>query len=288
MDLLEQIQSEAAGSNTDLSSLLRKCRVLAQRVGSEELKSWTLDELEGYSNEELVPAYRVFDGVILTGNYSTKYAPKLKNVQFPRSSMPADLAEKVFNVPFSQGVSQLQALAAKEDLALAVSQEALKSIKHPQVANHLILVEATRHIDTTFISGILDTIRTRVLNFSLELDSYAGESGKPLAELEKEGVSQIFNTQVTGNVQNIAVGHDNTILAAHVEAGDKNSLIAALKELALEEDNILEITDVAENEGAMSEKVKSVIGKAAKASGSSVNKIATTVIGKAVAAYFGV
>lgn len=48
MSLLREIQDAAISSDVELAVLLRKCKVLAARLGSNEFKSWVESELSGY------------------------------------------------------------------------------------------------------------------------------------------------------------------------------------------------------------------------------------------------
>ncbi|WP_411860517.1 AbiTii domain-containing protein [Klebsiella aerogenes] len=48
MSLLREIQQAATDPSFDLPSLLRKCKILASRLGSPEFKQWVNFELNGY------------------------------------------------------------------------------------------------------------------------------------------------------------------------------------------------------------------------------------------------
>ena len=48
MTLLEDIQNSAVDPNSDLATLLQKCKVLAARLGSQPLEKWVLWESNGY------------------------------------------------------------------------------------------------------------------------------------------------------------------------------------------------------------------------------------------------
>jgi Zn-dependent oligopeptidase len=55
----------------------------------------------------------------------------------------------------------------------------------------------------------LDEIRNRILNFVLEIeaqDPAAGEAALNSSPVPPEKVNQIFNTYISGNVQNVATG----------------------------------------------------------------------------------
>ncbi|HXA14796.1 MAG TPA: hypothetical protein VNW23_06675 [Opitutaceae bacterium] len=58
MSLLREIQEEATKTGSDVLVLLRKCRVLAARIGNQDLKMWVQRELDGYGNDDDLPDYR--------------------------------------------------------------------------------------------------------------------------------------------------------------------------------------------------------------------------------------
>jgi hypothetical protein len=70
MTLLQQIQTEAVDTHGDLAALLRKCRILAQRLGVDEFKKWVVYELEGYPSQEQPPEYRIIRTPVILGHFS--------------------------------------------------------------------------------------------------------------------------------------------------------------------------------------------------------------------------
>ena len=52
MSLLREIQSDAIDKNVDISVVLRKCKVLAARLGNKNFKLWVERELNGYKSRE--------------------------------------------------------------------------------------------------------------------------------------------------------------------------------------------------------------------------------------------
>ena len=61
MTLLQEIQTETSSSGGDLATILRKCKILAARLGSEEFAQWITWELDGYPDDQgntTLPAVR--------------------------------------------------------------------------------------------------------------------------------------------------------------------------------------------------------------------------------------
>jgi hypothetical protein len=62
-ELIQEIQTEAVDGDSDLSTLLRKCLVLASRLNNPELKNWANWELDGYPPSSELPDYRILHGL---------------------------------------------------------------------------------------------------------------------------------------------------------------------------------------------------------------------------------
>ena len=60
MNLLEDIQNDAADASSKVSTLLRKCRILVARLENQQLEDWLIWESGGYPEEIPVPSYRVW------------------------------------------------------------------------------------------------------------------------------------------------------------------------------------------------------------------------------------
>lgn len=65
MSLLRDIQDAAIDEQSQVATLLRKCKVLATRLGSQEFSRWIDNELNGYANLDELPAYRVLMFVLM-------------------------------------------------------------------------------------------------------------------------------------------------------------------------------------------------------------------------------
>ena len=56
-------------SRTDIAVVLRKCLILAERLGHDGLKKWVEDELNGYPPGVDVPPYRVISPIRSLGHF---------------------------------------------------------------------------------------------------------------------------------------------------------------------------------------------------------------------------
>ncbi len=208
MSLLRDIQSAAIDSSVPLSTLLRKCKVLAARLGNNEFKAWIDSELNGYESKEGLPEYRIAH-VNSKGHFSGPFQSGLRNADIPMTCMPEELRENLSHTYLMSPV------AALEDLAVRGEGGTLHEDWNPDIVAHfggniyqnMRCLAAWKVISRGVVIAAIDTIRTRILNFALEIEAEAPEAGEaPLNSnpVPQELVHQIFNTNIYGNVQNLA------------------------------------------------------------------------------------
>jgi AbiTii len=301
--LLNQIRTEAVDSEHDLGSLLRKCRVLAQRLNNADLKTWVMSELDGYQDESNLPDYRVLRHALLLGHYIGAFGSQLKNIQIPLSAVMEEFRQDIVETKVVQGVRGIRELIANSEggsLRIALPSEAHAAIRDPNVREDMVLASAVKIINTSPLEGILDTVRNRILNFTLELDSEAPKTGDPIDRLrveKSEKVQQIFNTQIMGNVANLAQASSQFSQVVDVPKGDASALRAALKSIGLDRESIEELTAAAteekpSNQGAFGHRVSTAIGKAVTKASQGLLKVSTSVaaniLTEVLKSYYGI
>jgi len=208
MSLLREIQTAAIDSMVPLADLLRKCKVLAARLGNDDFKAWVDKELNGYPSKDELPQYRVIT-VNSKGHFSGPFQSGLRNADIPMTCMPEALRETLSHTYFTSPVAGL------ESLVRGGKASSLSEPWNPDIVAHfgdsiyenMNCMQAWKVIPAPAIIAALDTIRTRILNFALEIEEQApaaGEAAPNANPLPQERVSHIFNTYISGNVQNLA------------------------------------------------------------------------------------
>lgn len=208
MSLLREIQNAAVDASVPIATLLRKCKILAARLGNDQFKAWIDNELNGYSSKEDLPAYRIVR-VNSKGHFSGPFQSGLKNADIPMTCMPENLRD---NLSYTYLTS---AAAGLEDLIGRCERGVLSEPWNPDIAAHfggdiyegMACMQAWKVIPISAVVSAVDTIRTRVLNFALEIEEEAPEAGEAppnTIPLPQDRVQQIFNTNIYGTVQNLA------------------------------------------------------------------------------------
>jgi hypothetical protein len=209
MSLLREIQDAAIDSNTGLAVLLRKCKVLAARLGSSEFKQWVENELSGYDDIQSLPDYRILH-VNSKGHFSGPFQSGLRNADIPLLCMPKEYREALSHSYLNQSVAAMEYLiGSKSGLLQEPWNPDLVAYVGQNIYSGMNCIQAWKVIPKSSIVEALDTVRNRVLNFVLEIEAEAPDAGEAPANsnpVPQDKVHHIFNTYITGNVQNMATG----------------------------------------------------------------------------------
>ncbi|MDR3104198.1 MAG: hypothetical protein LBU96_07070 [Yokenella regensburgei] len=212
MSLLREIQHAATDPGIDLPSLLRKCKILANRLGSPELKQWVNFELNGYPNLDTLPGYRVFSVQVL-GDFSGPMGSGLKNALIPSSCIPEKVRGILFTCRMNNPVAALASLAEDADgSAQELWNADITAYVGQEIIDGMNCLRAWKVIPVNQLISILDAIRTKILDFALEIEAENPEAGEAMPNTQpipQEKVQQVFNTYITGNSNNIATGSEH-------------------------------------------------------------------------------
>jgi hypothetical protein len=305
MALLQDIVAEATRPDCDLPSLLRKALVLASRLRNDELKTWVSHELNGYPEQELIPEYRRSD-VISYGFFADRLVGQA-TLQVPVTVLPEEFREKYRRVVLQNPINALVDLLAR-------SKEKGSEITFPwpsgarqyaQKVSPIQCISAWRSLSPSFVAGVIDTVKTRILLLSLDLeaaDPGAGDVPSTQSTLSEAKVNQIITTHIHGTVQNFSAGGDNVTQTATlaVVAGDRQSLLQAVRSAGLQSEEVEELSSAlaADESGpeasraSMGERVKAWLGnlhvKAAQGLASVSTEVVAGLITAALLAYYGI
>lgn len=232
MSLLSQIQDAAIDSSVDLPTLLRKCKVLAARLGNDDFKKWIDNELSGYENKEDLPEYRVLR-VNSKGHFSGAFRTSIRNGDIPLLCLPEKLRKDLGRSYLIQPVAAIASLVNKNESASLCEPWSpdLVSCFGKDIYANMVCMQAWKVIPASQLVAVLDTIRTRVLNFALEIEIQNPDAGEIMANekpVPQETVQQIFNTYITGDVQNLSSGGTNITQQAKLQKGLDSKLFGQI------------------------------------------------------------
>lgn len=193
MSLLRRIQDATIDPSFQLADILRMCKILAARLEHPAFKEWISQELNNYENPEQLPDYRVLQDLNCRGHFYGPFNSGLKNALIPSFSLPEDFQELISTQHVTQSVSSL------ENVVNQANQQGKSILRSPWSADAVALLgsdiyermvcgQAWTDIPTSCLVGILDTVKSRILDFVLEIETEAPGAGevktgeKPLSD----------------------------------------------------------------------------------------------------------
>jgi hypothetical protein len=221
---------DAAGSAVPLTELLRKVRVLAHRAKAPELDAWAKQELEGYGDREALPRYRGPLAAAVFGDFTGYAGSYQRRVPLAPSHLPEDLRhESLFQIFVVQSVSEIENVIKEVEAAgltevnvgwsqenVVILNQLIESGKLTLLPMHYIeKIYATLPLWT--LSGVLDTVRTRLLELLMELETMSPEpsSGHEPALPPPSTVQNLFHTVVyDGGTAAVGVNAQTIVNAA--------------------------------------------------------------------------
>ncbi len=255
MSLLREIQDGATEDSVSLGSLLRKVKLLAGRIGVKEIGEWAERELSGYPNMEGLPPYRgPFEATVL-GNAMGPFGSGLQNFPIPKMALSEEYRDgHLFKLYFLHGVAELESLAAaKETLRAPWSTDTVMALPMlnegsiVKIDSTMTFVQIWKDIPYPTVIGVLDAIRTRLLDLSMQI----GEE-EPSAEREQritdpdrvEQAAKIFYTTVYAGSANVALGNRDVNQTQELPAPfDTDGLVDYLRKLGLDDEMVNELQD---------------------------------------------
>ncbi len=303
MELLQDIQNDLISPKQDISAILRKCRVLAHRLGNEEFQRWVEQELDGYTRDAELPQYRILD-VQSYGYFSGPFGSGLNNAPIPPSCIPKEFRETISKAYLRDPISYYDSLVKEKDSGVfkAPIPADLLVLVGDKIYENMNCMSAYREIPYGAIAALLDTIKNRILSFVLELEDVipdVDESETTRRPLSQEQVRQVFNTTIMGSVANLSQAGTNVSQSVkiNISQGDFDALSRFLESIGIRQEDIGALSDAIERDGtptqknSLGENISSWIGEMVSKTLTGAWKVsvsaAPTLLANALWAFFG-
>ncbi len=258
--LLDEIIELATDNRQSITTLLRKCLVLAHQLKNERLRIWANEELNGYDSADNLPEYRI----VPAGATGLFVGPGWARFQQGIASVALDEKHRKFaeSVEVAQSIGTLEhILTSAPDSSSQISfqwNDNLVLLYRDKLMSGWQLWSAHQTVPESAIAGILDTVRTRVLNMALEIRSEIGDKDEDLKKITPEESKKVDQTVVNnifgGNVY-VSAGQ-STMTATTVQqqqqnivAGDWEHLAKVLRSAGVSEPEIAELSTAIKEDG---------------------------------------
>ncbi|OMQ18934.1 hypothetical protein [Serratia oryzae] len=255
MSLLHQIQESLVQEGSNLGSVLLKLRLLAARLGSNVLEEWVKHESEGYPPGSVLPDYRIV-GVTYTGNFSGPFGSGLRNAPIPPYliSKFVDDSWNSFSVRESiVAVGELVKSSADGD-SLGIQASDLILMLQGKVYEGYACNSISGNISAVSLSEILQVVRNRVLELTIELDKSipaAAHITFGTQGMDKDNASkaqQITQQIIYGNVGNAISGGSESTINVNIQSNNKESVVNYLKESGIPDADASEFAQIVASE----------------------------------------
>ena len=157
--LVVQLQREVVNSGVPISDILRRAKILASLLKNEEFKGWIDAELGGYNTADSRPEYRKFRPMSF-GTFAGPFGKMVKNVPIPVALLPTELQDVAGRQEISQGVKEIETLAAQasEEGAVRIAwppEAVILARDHVRMDDGCMLVQAWKALVKGQLDGIL-------------------------------------------------------------------------------------------------------------------------------------
>lgn len=244
MSLLRELQDETRNGSVPVAQALRTALVLAQRLDYEPLAVWARQELDGYPEDAELPAYRAYRSCHVEGEFVGPMGSWERGRPLPRGGVDQKHRHDLFGVEFRQGVAFFQGFvdsATKEEKLQIPWDGSVVAYYQDRFMQMMSLRNAYKVVGLGEVRQLLDAVRTRLLEFALEIERSAPNAGeaapgeKPVDDAE---LDQAFNIHIHGDHNVVAAGRKITQTAATASGPEWQRLVAALSDLGLGEPDI--------------------------------------------------
>lgn len=228
MTLLRQIQEELASSDVDVVAVLRKCKILARRLHSDQFAQWVDWELNGYPKDADVPEYRTVHPVHYA-SFSNGYWSVQRQ---PISTLLIDKEWRhVFEpFPYRAGIAAVQALAASGGGGMLERNE-LRFLLKGKVVD-LPCHQFWSQISDVELKQIVSAVTNRLLDFVMDIEAEnpdAGEAPASEVPVPPERVQQLVQNHFHGPVGNIAQNSSGFSQTATLDVDAVRKVVSAVR-----------------------------------------------------------
>lgn len=156
--LVDQLQSDALDHTVPVSTLLRKVKVCAAKLGLDDALSWVEEELSGYTGPASeLPDYRQSIGTTMAQDQYARWVPF--------GIAESNFADSVAEVHFREPVSSYEAMLATESSTfdLPIDNELVRLLNQTFNVN---MVAMRNKVSRGHLVRIVEEVRTLVLDWA--------------------------------------------------------------------------------------------------------------------------
>ncbi|TJY59979.1 response regulator receiver protein [Sinimarinibacterium sp. CAU 1509] len=252
MKLLDEIVDLLSDQSASLSAALLKTKILLHKLGHKELVEWVNHELNGYPEDQELPPYRLLPAQVLANLANMAYQVNAHPI--PLLHLEEGYRNRLQRAEMRQSLAVLETFSSSKGghLESAIPMEANHMLGE-SLSNGFMIQRAWSQISKADVVQILIQVRSRLLDFVLELREKVGDDAETLTEQKKEALDApgLFNNAIFGHNTTIVVGsHNVQNVQGQNASGDILGLAKELKRWNVPETDISDLkTAIDEDRG---------------------------------------
>lgn len=268
MKLVDEIIEILSSDNGILSNALIKTKVLLHKMGHKELVIWVNKELNGYSQDDELPDYRIIPAQVHVS--ATNGAYQVNSHPIPMKHLDDEFKRSLEEAKIAYSLAIIEKMVTDSDdvmLHRPLPME-FNGLLGEGLANSFIIQRAWSEIPVASVSNILMQVRSRLLDFVLELNSEFSEieSDKELREaVGSFDASNLFNNAIFGDNVTILLGSENTQKVTNsIIKNDFEALSKVLQENGVDKSDVDLLKDAIDSDQSFSITEKDKFGPSVK------------------------
>jgi hypothetical protein len=302
MKLINEIIEILGADEPNLTHALLKTKILLHKLGNSDLIEWVNNEINGYSEEADIPSYRLVNAQVLANFANMAY--QYTRHPIPLSHLDKEYRESLKTTRLRQSLKVLEEFTASDggSIQSPIPVEA-NPLLRKGLDSSFHIQKAWCEIDGSAITQILIEVRSRLLDFILELSEKLGEdlSDKEVKDIGKSlDTNSMFANAMFGDNTTILVGnHGQQSVDIQIIKNDFESLSESLRGQNVKEPDIHELKAALESDMTSPEVkkkefgpkvkgwLKNMLSKAVDASWQIEISIASSFLADALKKYYG-
>jgi hypothetical protein len=299
--LLDEIIKILGSTTASLTEALLKTKMLLHQIRAKDLVPWVNSELDGYPDDN-VPSYRIIS-MDVRGNIETPtmimgdQALAIQHLEEAQQKQLTRCAVRDSLTIVEEGVKKNQ-VNPKWVMVRQLPPEATSALS--RAYSHASVMSAWCVLNTAQFHGILSSVRTRLLDFALDLRDVVGVEADNTKLVEKSAevnTKQMFQNAIYGPVGHVYFGSNvSQTYTVNNNQGDIDGLLRVISEIGVPQPDIealrLAIKDDQADgktpdieEGKTGKWYSGIVGRAAKGTLKVAVDVVSKVAAEALSAY---
>ncbi len=248
MSFIHDLQNELTSENP-ISPIIMKLRLLAAKLGSEQMEEWVRFEAEGYPQAVDLPEYRIH-GMSFIGQFSGPFGSGIKNAPIPPYLIGEFAGKDWEHFRIRYSAAAVDSIVA-EGNGVTLDLANLALLIQGKVYENMACNQLSGYVSHSAFVEVSNAIRNRILELTINLEKSIPEvSGAELSSFEKntETVTQVFQQTVYGGVTHIQNTGANQNIVVAVKQENLESLINGLSNAGLNDEDAEELATLISKE----------------------------------------